>query len=218
MPEKVLLPLAVSTRGCLEATTELDNVRRVVMVAAVGGAPVRVVKVLLPLAVSTRGCLEATTEVMCATTGQSRGPRGDNWINRLTSREVVMRKFAIPALATAVLITLTTMSTPAAASHSLKQTCKADCLKSHCDAAGGHYYTGSKISGCSVGTNNVTCDNKTGKCLGTDPQRLGQGGKNGPVAVGGSKQSGPASGTTGTGAATPVSAGGSKQTGGNKKQ
>ena len=73
MPEKVLLPLAVSTRGCLEATTELDNVRRVVMVAAVGGAPVRVVKVLLPLAVSTRGCLEATTEVMCATTGQSRG-------------------------------------------------------------------------------------------------------------------------------------------------
>jgi hypothetical protein len=130
-----------------------------------------------------------------------------------------MGKFAIPALATVTLVTLTVLSTPAAAVHNLGGTWSKASIKSHCDAAGGTYSSYKDGSyGCDNGGNGggaVSC--KNGKCIGTDPTRLGGGGKNGPVAVGGSKQTGPASGTTGTGAATPVTVSGSKQTGSKQK-
>ena len=129
-----------------------------------------------------------------------------------------MRNALIFALASVTLMTVTTLSTPATAAHTLSGTWSKTSIKQHCDAAGGTFNDNGKGQGygCSTAGGTVSCK-KNGKCQGTDPARLSGGGKNGPVAVGGSKQAGPASGTTGTGAATPVSVSGSKQTGGNKK-
>lgn len=100
-----------------------------------------------------------------------------------------MRKFAIRAFAPFVLI-LCTASAPAFARHDLAGTWSKASIKSHCDAAGGRFGTGTSDGGyrCTAAGGSVSCNSK-GKCTGTDPARLVQGNKTGidSVTVGNSK-------------------------------
>ena len=112
-----------------------------------------------------------------------------------------MRNALILSLATVTLMTVTTLSTPAGAAHSLGGTWSKTSIKQHCDAAGGTFNDNGKGQGygCSTVGGTVSCK-KNGKCQGTDPARLTGGTKGKPVTtVGG----GPPTATTGTGAATP---------------
>lgn len=106
-----------------------------------------------------------------------------------------MRNLTVLAVLSTALIPIVVLPEPASAIHALSGTWSRGSIKSHCDAAGG-VYTGYKDGGysCNSGRGLVTCG-KNGKCKGTDPTRLSGGStKTGPVAVSGSKQTGPAAG------------------------
>jgi hypothetical protein len=131
-----------------------------------------------------------------------------------------LRDFSVFALAPFVLMTVTTLSTPAAAAtaggHTLGGKWSAGSIKSHCDAAGGEFTRGPNGYGCTANGGSVHCNNK-GKCQGSNPASL-SGGKTGigTVTVGGTKQP-PQSGLKGKGGLSPVPVDGSKQTGGSNQ-